>query len=145
MNRRKLILSGIGGVAAVLAARAGLASPEHGVIRVLRKRLDYLQLDEAGVHRFAKDVIDKQAISSFRLRVLDYAGPLYDDTDLSRDSAIGGPIGHGEDRVVTQYLISSDFFIHGADTNRVVRYLGWFNPLAACGNPFARPVDGITA
>lgn len=145
MNRRKLIIGCIVAAAAVLGARLGVASPEDAVIRVLRKRLDYLNLDPEGVHRFAADVQRKKFVSRFRLMVIDFVGPLYSETNVSPDGHPGDTLRHGEDHVVTQFLISSDFFINGADTNRVVKYLGWYNPLQACGNPFARPVDGITA
>lgn len=145
MNRRKLIIGSIAGAVAVLGARLGLASPEDAVTRVLHKRLDYLKLDEQGVHRFATDVLQREVISRFRLMVIDFVGPLYTDTNVSPDGKFGSALRHGEDRVVTQFLISSDFFINGADTQRVVKYLGWFDPLAACSNPFARPVDGATA
>jgi hypothetical protein len=145
MNRRKLIIGSIVAAVAVLGARLGLASPEEAVIRVLHKRLDYLKLDPDGVRRFAADVQQRKYISRFRLMVIDFAGPLYEDTNVSPDSGIGNAMRHGEEHVVTQFLISSDFFINGADTGRVVKYRGWFNPLLACGNPFARPVDGITA
>jgi len=46
---------------------------------------------------------------------------------------------------VTQYLISSDFFKNGADKNRTVNYLGYYDPMVACNNPFARPVDAATS
>ena len=47
-------------------------------------------------------------------------------------------IRHGEERVVSAFLLSSDFFVNGADTSRIVRYLGFYDPLKACSNPFAR-------
>jgi hypothetical protein len=145
MNRRKLIVGSIVAAVAVLGSRFGFANPEDAVIRVLHKRLDYLKLDPDGVRSFATDVQQKKFISRFRLRVIDFAGPLYGETNVSPDGHFGSALRHGEDHVVTQFLISSDFFINGADTSRVVKYRGWFNPLQACGNPFARPVDGITA
>ncbi len=145
MNRRKLIFGSIAGGIALLGARVGLANPRNAIERVLHKRLAYLKLDPAGVRQFSDDVLHRQIISHFRLMVIDFVGPLYTDTDPSPDGRIGSTLRHGEDRVVSQFLISSDFFINGADTSRTVRYLGWYNPLAACGNPFARPVDGITA
>jgi hypothetical protein len=76
--------------------------------------------------------------------VIDSAGPLYSDTHVSPDGRFGNALRHGEDHVVTQFLISSDFFINGADTSRVVKYRSWYGAQVPCGNPFARPVDGIT-
>ncbi len=48
------------------------------------------------------------------------------------------------DRIVEQFLFSSDFFYNGADMSRTVTYVGWHNPRAVgCMNPFAdfRPGD----
>jgi len=141
MNRRKLLISSVSGVLLLVVARFGFASPQNAVMRVIRKRLDYLKLDEASLQRFAADVCARKVVSRFRLDMIDFAGPLYSDVELSADSRTGSLLRHGEDRVVTQFLISSDFFINGADTDRVVKYLGWYDPLVACGNPFARPVS----
>ena len=48
---------------------------------------------------------------------------------------------HLEDRITTQFLISSDFFANGADTSRRVTYLGYYDPMIACKNPFYRRLD----
>jgi hypothetical protein len=141
MNRRKLLISSVAGVLVLIGARFGIASPQNAVMRVVRKKLGYLRLDEESLQRFAADVCQRNVVSRFRLDMIDFAGPLYSDVEASPDSRTGSLLRHGEDRVVTQFLISSDFFINGANTDRVVKYLGWFDPLAACGNPFARPVS----
>jgi hypothetical protein len=46
-------------------------------------------------------------------------------------------IRRGEDRVVTTFLLSTDFFELGSDEARAVHYVDFFDPLR-CGNPFAR-------
>jgi hypothetical protein len=107
----------------------------------LRKRLGYLRLDETGVQQFAKDLAAKGQLSTLRLRLLPAAGPLYSDLALSGHSALENGIRHGEERVVTMFLLSSDFFKSGMDETRVVQYLGYYDPLQACGNPFARRPD----
>ena len=145
MKRRTFVLSTAAGVLGLVSLRYGLSKPESAIAKVLYKRLPYLKLDEAGVRRFAADVCARDVISNFRLDMLDSAGPLYTGIAMSPDGRIGSTLRHGEDRVVTQYLISSDFFINGADINRIVLYRGYFNPMIACGNPFARPVVVPTA
>jgi hypothetical protein len=74
------------------------------------------------------------------LRFIDAAGPLYTLPAMAGNNKFDSAIRHGEDRVVTQYLMSSDFFKNGADETRTVRYAGYYDPMIACGNPFARPV-----
>jgi hypothetical protein len=43
------------------------------------------------------------------------------------------------DGFASTYLLSSDFFVNGADAGQLVRYLRLYDPVRACGNPFARP------
>ncbi len=140
MKRRYFLLSGLAAVCGLVGARYASSTDEGAIVKVLRKKLGYLNLDPDGVRRFARDLAASQSISSARLRIIDAAGPLYTGPQLSADNTLDNGIRHGEDRVVTLYLLSSDFFKHGADQNRTIHYLSFYDPLVACGNPFARPV-----
>ena len=139
MRRRAFILSGVG-VAAGVATWQFVRMNDPAVIEmVVRRRLDYLTLDSEGLRRFAGDLAGLRVISRAKMRVLSGISALYTRVELS--SGHNGPaysLRHGEDRIVSSYLISSDFFINGSDESRVVRYLGLLDPLKACGNPFAR-------
>jgi hypothetical protein len=144
VNRRLFVIStvfGTIGLAAGLALR--ITSRESAVVAVLRKCLPYLQLDEGGVARFAKDIVAMRVISDWKLLVLDAAGPLYGRMIHRTDTdPLTSAIRHGEDRILTAFLISSDFFLNGADESRVVHYLGYYDAVARpCSNPFARPVE----
>jgi hypothetical protein len=145
MKRRTFLISTTVGIVGLVGLRYGLSKPENAVAKVLYKRLPYLKLDAAGVRKFAADVSTRHVISTFRLSTIDTVGPLYTDASVSPNLKFGSVLRHGEDRIVTQYLISSDFFINGADTTRTVHYLGYFNPLVACNNPFARPIVDAAA
>jgi len=143
MRRRTFVLSSIAVVMGAGGLRVALSDKHATIAKILHKNLDYLTLDPAGVAQFARDLVSR-GISGGKLILVDLMGPLYTQMRLSPDRRMGAALRHGEDRVITQYLISSDFFVNGADTSRIVRYLGYYNPLVACrGNPFARPpVDG---
>jgi hypothetical protein len=141
MRRRTFLLSTAVVLGGAVAWRYAAGRDQSAIAKVLYKKLPYLRLDEDGVSRFAGDIASKGIVSSFRLHVIDAADGLYTHHPLSPDSRLGRLIRHGEDRVVTQYLMSSDFFINGADKNRTVRYLGYYDPLVACNNPFARPPE----
>jgi hypothetical protein len=140
MKRRYILLSGLGAACGVLGWRFAHSSDESAFVKVLYNRLHYLRLDDAGVRRFARDLKEFGKISSLRLRLIDAAGPLYTGLAHSPSKRLSSAIRHGEERVVTQYLISSDFFKNGADESRVVNYLGYYDPMVACSSPFARPV-----
>jgi hypothetical protein len=115
---------------------------------IVFKRLDYLKLDEQGVRQFARDYAARHLISEGKLRMVAAAGLLYTHLPISGASFLTSGIHHGEDRIVTKYLLSTDFFQSGADESQTVQYLGFYDPLHGCGNPFARPViraDGLSA
>lgn len=139
MKRRTFLISTAAIAGGALAWRVSRSRDAAAIAKVVQKQLHYLKLDAAGVERFARDMSERKAISSFRLRIIDSAGVLYTAFTPARGGRIDQAMRHGEDRIVTQYLMSSDFFAHGADESRIVRYLGYYDPLVACNNPFARP------
>jgi hypothetical protein len=143
ITRRKLVLglAGLGGVAAFIGWRVGSATQEDAVLTILRKRLDYLQLDEAGVRQFARDFVANTTISGGKLRLIAAFSPVYRRLVFSPDNFLAHATRFGEERVIARYLLSSDFFTNGADETRTVRYVGFFDPMHACGNPFARTMQ----
>jgi len=138
IKRRYLLLAGIAGLASLAGIRFARSSDESAIMTVLRKRLDYLRLDEGGLVAYARDLAATHRIASSRLRWVEMVGPLYKNFDSLGRNSIAHSLRHGEERIVSTYLLSSDFFINGQDESRVVRYLGFYDPLKACGNPFAR-------
>jgi hypothetical protein len=141
MKRRIFLQSAAVALCGVVGWRFAASNDEDAVIKVVYKKLGYLHLDEDGVRQFAADLSKKFIISGFRLHVIDAAGVLYTGREMSADGKLGRALRHGEDRVTSQYLMSSDFFKNGADKSRTVKYLGYYDPMVACNNPFARPID----
>ena len=137
-SRRQVIAGVLGGLAAVTGWRYWRSNEEDAILLVLRKRLDYLQLDPQGARAFATDLAASHLLSRMRLKLIGTFAPLYTRFGLNGHDALQAGIRHGEERVVSNFLLSSDFFINGADTARTVRYLGFYDPLRACSNPFAR-------
>jgi hypothetical protein len=144
MKRRYFLLTAVAGVAGIAGACYARSSGEAGVAKVLHKRLGYLKLDPEGVQRFASEIGELKYGGNARLHMLmrafDAAGPLYTLPALSGHDTLEDNVQHGEDSIITLYLLSTDFFGNGADMNRTVRYVRFYNPMVACGNPFARPV-----
>lgn len=144
--RRRTVLASLAGVGALFGL-SGLfvvtSRQQDAVIDVLRKRLAYLRLDEAGVRRFADDLVARGPISSANLHILAALAPLYERIGLTGNEKWRRALLHGEERITTQFLMSSDFFLHGEREDRTVRYLGYYEPLkdpVACNSPFARPI-----
>lgn len=136
---RRGLLFGVLAALGLAALRLGLSTPESAVGMVLRKRLSYLKLDDVGVTAFAADYTAAGKMARGKLRLVAAMAPFYYWLPASDDTP--DAVRHGEERIVTAYLLSSDFFINGADDSRPVGYVGLFDPwtkLSACQNLFAR-------
>ena len=144
-SRRQFIASIGAGVVGLVAWRYSVSTGEDAIVAIVRKRLNYLKLDLDGVHAFAKDLIKQQIIAPSKIRLIDMAGPIY--TQISsrlKDGDLAKELNHGEERIVSMYLLSSDFFQNGEDQNKLVHYVGFYDPfnnIRACNTPFVRPVN----
>jgi len=141
IRRRGFLLAFSGlGITSLLGWSVLRSKQQDAVITIIYKRLFYLRLDDAGVRRFAHDFVANTKLSGGKLRLVAAFAPIYRRWVLSPDSLLAHAMRFGEERVISRYLLSSDFFTTGADENRVVQYVAFYDPLRACGNPFARPV-----
>ena len=144
--RRRHVLGGVAGGLALLAAAGWRTTPKHTlqevVVAVLRKRLPYLNMEEEGLKRFATDLVANAVISPLRLRTLGALLPVYRRVSLEGEQNYMPELLHGEERITTLYLISSDFFQNKEREDREIRYMGYYDPLvrAACSSPLARPI-----
>ncbi len=149
ISRRKLLWGGLGVVGIAGLGLLGLGRPaiESKIVSVLRKRLSYLTLDEAGLRSFASDQTTKilakrVSLNRMRYHLVSTFGSSYKRFERSSDTR--SRVVQAEDLLVSTYLLSSDFFINGSAEARTVQYLAYYDPMRPCGNPFARPaVDTI--
>ncbi len=136
------------GAASVAAVAAGLFAAdeisEHEIVAAVRRRLPMLQLDDEGLRAFARDRVAQLLAKRptwFRIKYhirsfLSKPGELigyrfsYPDSRSKRE--------RWEDNLATIYLLSTDFFWNGADQSKSVKYQALYDPIRACGNPFAR-------
>ena len=145
MNRgRRSLLIGLGIAAAAVVGVVGIGDvvTETEIASAVRRRLGTLNLDEAGLHAFAKDQIATLLAKrptwrrvKTRLRSALSKAPVI-HYDISTDKRTRRE--RLEDNLATVFLLSSDFFWNGADESRVVKYRELYDPMRACGNPFAR-------
>ncbi len=150
-KRRRMVLKGLGIAAVVGVGAVGIGDvvTRAEIAAAVRRRLPMLRLDEAGLHEFAKDQIavllaKRPSLKRVRTRirmVLDKTPPV--KFGMSTDKRTKRE--HLEDNLATLYLLSSDFFWKGADQSRTIKYIALYDPMRACGNPFARPVPDATA
>jgi hypothetical protein len=144
-NRRRVLLGGLGvvGVVALGAWGGGRPVLESRIADVLQRRLSFLKLNPDGVRAFARDqvtaVFNKKIPTWNRLRYhfLSAVAPSFQRFYRSTDKR--SRLARLEDTLISTYLLSSDFFLNGADESRTVNYVAYYDPLRPCQNPFARP------
>jgi hypothetical protein len=145
MKRRRFIVGGLGVAAVVVGGVWGAdIAAESEIVSGIRRRLNFLQFDDSGLHAFAKDYIRSMVAkrpSWYRWKVHFYSlfskppaaqWGISNDTRSRRERA--------EDNLATMFLLSSDFFAKGADESRTIQYVNFYDPMRACNDPFARPV-----
>ena len=134
-------LAALGGVGAWWLTR-GLGRPGYVddlIVRILRRNLSYLTLNDADLRAFAADVTaDLGALQTRDTRLAAFAYPLYPNLPAAlMDEATLKPL---EDDLVSRFLLSTDFFWNGSDEATPVTYLGYYVPgRSACFNPMLRP------
>jgi len=146
--RRRLLVGSIAvaGFGLLGLWQIGPAAIRTVIESVLRRRLEFLRLDEDGVQAFAKDQTDRifakrVSLGRIRYHVVATVGSSFKRFERSTDKRSSSR--RTEDFLVSTYLLSTDFFLNGSDETHTVRYLGYYDPLHPCGNPFARsPVAG---
>lgn len=142
MRRRSFVFSfaGLAALVGVGGWRVAKTNQQEAIIDVVRKRLGYLRIDDADLKRFANDLVASHKISPIRLKALAAVSPIYEHLGLTGHEGWLETVRHGEERITTSFLLSSDFFKKGANTSLPVRYLGPYDPMIPCNTPFARLV-----
>jgi len=140
-TRRKFLLAGFAiGAAIVAAYKWRWGDPSDAVVAILKRRVGYLKVEPGTFHDFAARYLEQRSEHQKRLlRRLSLLGPALRLVSPYRWLGPAHSLRLLEDSVVSLYLLSTDFFQHGADEQRAVTYVSFYDPYSiACGNPFAR-------
>jgi hypothetical protein len=123
MKRRGFLLATTAGALGLGAAGWWVLRPTgHPLARVIHAHLSFLRLEAVELARFIAD--HERAFPRFASRL---------------ESATGDERRKLERQLVSDFLLSSDFFSNGADEGRPVRHLALYDPRrVGCRNPFAR-------
>ena len=144
MKRRQFLIAGFGFVAVL--SLGGIAfgpmAARHEIAARGRSRLSFLKLDAAGVDAFAKDQVDallakRPTWNRLKYHFLSVFSKSFTRWQSSTDHRTRTQ--RMEDGFAATYLLSSDFFVNESDETRTIQYLSFYDPMRACGNPFARP------
>ncbi len=143
LTRRRWLagaLAGSGVVACYGLFKWFYGDPKEITLAVLRRRLGHLRVSDDTLDRFAEDYAgwkDRAGLLS-RLSVVALPLRVFSPYELLEP---GASLRRLEDSVVSQFLLSTDFFLYGADEGRELQYLSFYDPMTAvCRNPFYEPV-----
>jgi hypothetical protein len=140
LTRRRFLVTSAGAALAVVAGTGVYHGATPWVVRrwvmdAVRKNLPGVPLDEPSLAQFAHDALESpELLRSTRRRVLVWAGCTAPALVRRVDGA-QRPLDILERRVLSHFLIASDFFPAREDRSEPVIYTGL---VAACGNVFAR-------
>ncbi len=143
ITRRSLMIGGLitVGVAGLGILAFGRGAAETHIVTVVRRRLSFLKLDEAGLQKFASDQVGvllakRPTWGRLKYHFLNAFTKSFSKYDRSTDTRTRSE--RTADGFASTYLLSSDFFRNGSDPSRTVQYVSFYDPMIPCGNPFAR-------
>ena len=140
LTRRRFLMTSAGAALAGVAGTGAYHGATPWVVRrwvmdAVRKNLPGVPLDEASLTQFAQDTLESpELLRSTRRRVLVWAACTAPAL-VRRVEGAKRPLEILERRVLSHFLIASDFFPAREDRSEPVVYTGL---VAACGNVFAR-------
>lgn len=118
-------------------------TPEEIVVAILERRLGHLRVDSSSFETFASAYVEHKHEVQGKLKKLSVISGPYQYSTAYDLVPMGHALRRMEDNVVGRYLMSTDFFEHGADESREIRYVAFYDPaLTPCRNFLARPMRG---
>jgi hypothetical protein len=131
MERRQFIrLAGVGTGMFVIPPALYFLAPgvKEYAVTLIKKELYYLKLAPGSVEEYVKDYFNvrkNDMVSNLKWKVTYYLQLDYKYSERSKD-------------LIKYYLMSTDFFIHKADENKTVNYLGLYSPYTSpVPNPYS--------
>jgi hypothetical protein len=129
---RRGVLIGSGTVVAVVTAGMGVSyafsGAEDAVLAVLHRRLGPLKIAAADLVAFSQDYLKSRAGYASQLRWLGSVALVYRHVTPYDALPMGAGLRRLEDNIVSSFLLSTDFFEHGADVSRPLHYAGLHDP-----------------
>ena len=146
MNRRTLLKLGLGGL--VLGSLGFvLRSPNEAlrdyVRHIVSEHLKNGQLIASGIDQFANDM---QQAPNFTYRSKALAFVMGRFSNAAYETPFDGFLEdfrtEFDRQIISDYLLSSDFFFEEKGPGATVNYIGYANRICNQANPFARFLDG---
>ena len=141
LRRRRFLLLGAGSAVVIVTgygvARWYRGDPASVIVAILERRVGYLKVDHTSFERFAVDYLESRKAYKSELALMALFSLPYRYVTPYAFLKQGHSLRRLESNVVSRYLLSTDFFEHGADESRPVAYVEFHDPYSiACRNPF---------
>lgn len=141
LRRRRFLLIGAGTAVGIVTtfgvARWYRGDPASVIVAILERRLGYLNIDRGSFQRFTTDYLESRKEYRRELTLMAMFSLPYRYVTPYPILKQGHSLRRLEANVVSRYLLSTDFFEHGADESRALRYIDFHDPYRiACRNPF---------
>jgi hypothetical protein len=139
ITRRRLIGTAIAAAVGLTGWCAYENNYSNLIVSILTTKLEFLNLDEVDLNTFAHEFAADAGTFGSKGHLLALTYPVLRRADFMRMGKADTEIAEFEYRVVSKFLLSTDYFKNGADETRPVRYVAYNSPYRfACGNPFAQ-------
>jgi hypothetical protein len=110
------------------------------IISVLKKKLYYLNISNQTLEAFVSDF--QASLPSRYSKLLSWAGmlePAYSRFEVFNLTPYTKKrFEELEEHIISNFLLSSDFFYNDAREDREIKYMGLYPYASSCSNPFAR-------
>jgi len=142
ISRRQLLLSGTAVAAVAIIGTAVVAPVMRGaealIAEIVRYHLPFKQIDQRELTVFAETFEREDNVTDkTKLKLLTLASPLIFSPGLRKSlpQKVLVALDNYERRVLTQFLLSTDFFEHEDPYVPELTYYGFYDQGQACGYP----------
>jgi|GEM_PF-4461102 len=141
-NRRLFLLGGL--ASGISVTGYGIfkwltGQPQDIVVAILKRRLGYLNINHDDLLRFSSDYVAFKKSEQKKLRLLSLASHPMRFFSPYALLPQGNPLRRLENNVVSQFLLSSNYFHDGEDDAKTINYIQFYDPLnTICANPIMR-------
>ena len=139
ITRRRLLITGALGIGAFSAGYVSWINTKETdiIIAILKRRLGRLRVEDGVFEEYSKHVVENRKSFEKQLKILGVVSGIASIITPYSLLPMGHPLRRLENYTVSNFLLSTDFFQNGADENKPLNYLGFYDPYKRpCANFF---------
>jgi len=107
------------------------------IVAILKNKLGKLKIKDEDLLVFANEYVESKQRYKKQFTYLSFLSGIFIVITPYALLPMNHPLKRMEDNIVSNFLLSTDFFQQGTDLNKKIRYLGFYDPyLRPCTNFF---------